>query len=59
MYTKQKEAVRSKIWQSGRKLKTFDVPKGADMMWDTDIKLESTLACVNITPFGLPVVPEV
>ena len=59
MYIKQKEAVRSKIWQSGRKLNTFDVPKGGDMICDTDIKLESTFACVNITPFGLPVVPEV
>jgi len=59
MNIKQNEAVRSKIWQSGRKLNTLEVPNGGDMMWDTEIKLESTLAWVNITPFGLPVVPEV
>jgi hypothetical protein len=56
---KQKDAVRSKIWQSGRKLNTLDVPTGGDMIWETDIKLESTLAWFNMTPFGLPVVPEV
>ena len=47
------------MWHSGKKLNTLDVPKGGDMMWDTEIKFESTLACVNMTPFGLPVVPEV
>jgi hypothetical protein len=59
MYTKQKDAVRSKIWQSGRKLNTLDVPTGGDMIWETDIKLERTFAWFNMTPFGLPVVPEV
>ena len=59
MYMKQKEAVRSKIWQSGRKLNTFDVPTGGDMILETDIKLESTFAWVSMTPLGFPVVPEV
>jgi hypothetical protein len=59
MYMKQKDAVRSKIWHSGRKLNTLDVPTGGDMILETDIKLDRTFAWVSMTPFGFPVVPEV